>query len=138
MKKIALVLALNMTVFAGFLSAETWECTYGGTWKTNGTGNSGGLNWKVTWVKQGAGWQLVGNMTDKYGVSSLNGSCMNKACTLTQTYSSGSLVGKPYVYTGTYVDQTTGDGASVNTFTGTWKGNNTTGAWAARANCQRQ
>ncbi|MCE9598684.1 MAG: hypothetical protein K8S54_12005 [Spirochaetia bacterium] len=136
-KLIMAIVVLNLTVFAGIVSAETWTCEYDGTWKTNGSGNSGALNWKVTWVKQGAGWAMIGDMSDRYGASSFNGSCTNASCTLTQTYSSGSLVGKPYIYKGNYTDKSTGDGTSENTFTGTWTGNGNTGTWNATAECAR-
>jgi len=136
-KSILLLLVFSLAPGAGALYAESWACNYHGTWNTNGSGNSGKLEWEVTWVKQGNGWTVLGNMEDKYGASTVNGSCQNARCSFTQTYSTGSLVGKPYVYTGTYTDNSTGDGESENTFTGTWSGNGATGTWTARAVCTR-
>lgn len=131
------VLVASLTIFAGAATAESWSCEYEGSWQTNGTGNSGSLTWSTTWVKQGANWQIVGDMTDKYGSSSFNGSCSAKKCTMVQTYTSGSLVGKPYTYVGTYTDKWNGDSESQNSFRGTWTGNGNTGTWNAVAACEK-
>lgn len=133
-----IVLSLSLTVVSGSLSAENWNCEYQGQWQTNKTGNSGALAWSVRWVKRGGNWTVIGDMTDKYGASEVRGTCADKKCTLTQTYSTGSLVGKPYTYEGSYTDKFDGDSKSVNQFSGTWKGNNTTGTWTATAVCTKE
>ncbi len=132
------IFAVSMFALSGGLWAENWNCVYTGEWKTNKTGNSGALAWNVRWVKRGGNWTVIGDMTDKYGASEVKGTCANKKCTLTQTYSSGSLVGKPYTYDGTYTDKWDGDSKTTNEFTGTWKGNNTTGTWTATAVCDKE
>lgn len=130
------VLAAGLMATSG-LAADNWECKYSGSWTRTKDGKSGDLVWTVTWVKQGGGWTVVGNMNDQYGVSTVNGTCANKNCTFTQAYSTGSLVGKPYVYVGSYTDKVLGDGQTMNNFTGTWTGNGNAGAWKAKAICQR-
>lgn len=137
MKKLIFAMAACMSLAAGNLSAETWECKYSGSWARGSDNKSGSLVWTVTWVKQGSGWQIVGNMNDEYGASAFNGSCANKNCTFTQTYSTGSLVGKPYTYTGGYTDQQLGNGQTQNNFTGTWTGNGNAGTWKAKAVCRK-
>jgi len=139
MKKIFMAaLVVGLTAITGSLAAENWECKYSGSWTRTSDGKSGDLSWTVTWVKQGGGWTVIGNMNDQYGVSAVNGSCANKNCTFTQAYSSGSLVGKPYVYVGSYTDKVLGDGQTINNFTGTWTGNGNSGAWKAKAMCSRK
>lgn len=132
------LVSISLFVATGSLFAENWNCEYEGEWKTNKTGNSGALVWSVRWVKRGGNWTVIGDMTDKYGASEVRGTCAAKKCTFTQTYSTGSLVGKPYTYEGTYVDKWEGDSKTTNEFTGTWKGNNTAGTWNAVATCTKE
>ena len=134
-KQIVMATLVALALTATSLAAETWSCTYHGSWKTTGTGNSGNLHWVVKWVKKGSVWKIIGDMNDKYGFSYFDGTCQNKSCVIKQTYKTGSLVGKPYTYSGTYSDQNLGPGKTKNTIRGNWVGNNNTGTWSATGTC---
>ena len=120
--------------------AETWKCDYSGRWSTTGSANEGTFDWKLVWTSKAGGWRMVGDYTDKYGMSYLGGTCQNKTCKFTQTYKSGSLNGNQYSWTGTYTDKWDGKTRTINTFTGNWRAlkGGTAGRWSATAICNKQ
>ena len=111
----AAVLAMTTTA-----AAETWECRYTGHWTTEDSGNAGDFTWLLTWRTAGAGWELTGNYTDRYGKSTLDGHCQQSECKMRQHSVSGSLDGKTYFWRGTYTDSADGNDRTINKFTGTW------------------
>jgi hypothetical protein len=134
---VSLVTMLSSAVAA----AETWDCAYTGKWNTTGSSDKGDFSWNLQWTSASSGWTVVGNYSDKYGNSYLDGTCTSKSCTLSQLYKSGSLNGKRYGWTGTYTDRAEGAGRTVNTFVGTWgngASNTGGGAWTATAICVKR
>lgn len=143
MKKL-LLLASTLFAVLGTTSiataADSWTCGYQGSWTTTSTGNVGSFEWTVQWADNGAGWAMIGEYDDKYGHAMLDGSCANKACAFTQTYTTGELKGKVYHWKGTYVDEKVRDGETVNRFKGTWGYSAAAkdgGPWDAVAMCRK-
>ncbi len=137
--KLLLAAAATVLAVATPAHAESWTCVYKGRWITTKTQNTDEMNWVLRWDKAKTGWNLTGLYADKYGKASFTGACANKSCDMTQTYSSGSLKGKRYFYTGTYQDKALSATSTENTFHGTWgtKSDNRTngGVWESVATC---
>jgi hypothetical protein len=136
------VVLLGLLLGAGTAHAEQWKCTYTGQWSTRGSSDAGTFAWALKWVSGPAGWKVLGDYTDKYGYSYLDGLCANKVCQLNQHYKSGRLAGKWYYWQGTYTDRFEGPNRTINTFVGTWgytPANRAAGGpWSATAICVRQ
>jgi hypothetical protein len=134
---VALTLGLVVAIPA---QADLWSCRYDGSWSTFSSANKGTFNWDVVWQsKAGGGWTINGDYADRYGESTLNGSCNNHACKLTQVYQTGELKGNKYYWNGKYTDKADG-GGTINHFNGTWGSTPTAdeGAWQAKAICTPQ
>lgn len=142
MKRFVIAAASLVTLAAsGSLAmADDWTCSYQGSWTTTSTGNVGNFEWTVEWTSTSSGWHMIGEYDDKYGHAMLDGDCSNKACKFTQTYTTGELNGKVYYWQGSYTDEGTRNGESVNRFKGTWGYNAASkdgGPWNAVAMCRK-
>lgn len=120
---------------------DYYLCSYDGEWYTYDSGNSGAFVWSVTWTINSDGTAtLIGDYTDDYGASYLDGSCTGEAgsgnCTLTQTYTSGQLNGNVYYWSGSFYGEWVGSDI-VNYFAGTWgySSYDDGGSWSAVATC---
>jgi hypothetical protein len=131
---VMVVVASNDVAFA-----EQWQCDYKGKWSTTGTSDSGLFDWKLKWTSKPGGWEVAGNYKDKYGESTLDGSCENKQCTLTQAYFKGELDGNKYTWAGKYTDKWESKSRTTSTFTGTWRAHHNAnhGVWNATAVCNK-
>ena len=138
--KLLSVTTLVLLMTGAAAHAEMWNCDYDGSWDTFDSSNQGSFQWHVIWQSSArGGWNLTGDYEDRYGESTLNGSCNDHSCLLKQAYSSGELEGKNYYWRGDYTDDLDGD-TSVNNFTGTWGTTSAAengGNWHAIANCTR-
>lgn len=132
---------LAVAALAATASAETWQCSYTGTWTTEGSADSGEFTWVLQWESKAGGWHVIGDYSDRYGESTLDGTCSAKQCKLDQHYHSGQLDGKAYYWQGSYSDTVETKTRTTNKFSGTWgDGPNRRangGKWSAKAVCKR-
>jgi|JI61114C2RNA_FD_contig_31_7667573_length_794_multi_7_in_0_out_0_1 hypothetical protein len=144
---LCIVGALALSFAQAAVAEDVWSCSYTGEWTTEGTNDHGDFKWLVKWERpdEKASWHIIGDYNDRFGASFLDGNCnTEKKCDMTQTYTSGSLNGSVYEWSGTYTDKADASGTAgktTNTFTGTWKdasGKGNKGKWTAEAVCTKQ
>jgi len=113
---------------------QTQSCRWQGSWQDKTT--HGNILWLV---KQStdccALWnQLIeGTSSDSYGNGSVKGSCTLQACVIEQVYTSGTLKGKKYIYSG--IPVVTKDTQILKSVSGSWKQGNASGTFAVATTC---
>ena len=119
---------------------DIWNCSFNGTWTEDGK-PMGAFTWSVKWDGADDKWKVSGTSKDDLGTANTTGSCGEKTCKMSQTYTSGELKGKTYAWDGTYEDADgKTDDTLVETFKGTWGDSPTDrkngGTWQAKAVCK--
>lgn len=120
---------------------EVWNCDFKGVYKVKETGESVNFLWKVKWTGKGQNWKIEGTSDEGDAKSNTVGSCDERNCKITETYTSGPDKGKVYYWAGTYTDTDTANEKVTNsTFTGTFGNSDSDrtsgGTWNAAAACK--
>lgn len=131
------LLALSLSTTA---RSEVWSCNFDGSWATHGSADSGEFIWSVTWTADGrSGWRIIGDYSDEFGDSILDGECSARNCTLRQVYQNGAMAGREFTWLGRYTDEEVNSSRTINRFDGTWGETRHArdGTWRAVAICVR-
>lgn len=138
---VAAVLAVATMYCKKAPSEEVWKCDFKGVYKVKETGESVNFTWKVTWTGKEKSWKIDGTSEEGDGKSTTSGTCDDKNCKITETYTAGPEKGKMYYWMGSYTDTETASEKVMNTaFTGTFGPSDADrasgGSWTARAECK--